>query len=145
MVPNVKNPQSEKEAWVSSRRELGIQNPNHTSLKTQFESLYIFWTVLSSQSSQYKQLWYPFTHPPTYPPQHKSNFNKIHICLSLVRRFDSRSSNYTYLITFWLYFDFIEGGIFRPALGCCTLSKVVYSDQLLCAVHYTHYILLRYH
>ena len=34
--------------------------------------------------------------------------------------------------------------IIRPALGCCTLSKVVYSDQLLCAVCYTHYISLQY-
>ena len=34
--------------------------------------------------------------------------------------------------------------IIRPALGCCTLLKAVYSDQLLCAVRYTHYILLQY-
>ena len=31
---------------------------------------------------------------------------------------------------FRVYFDFVEGGIFRPALGCCTLSSVIYSDQL---------------
>ena len=29
------------------------------------------------------------------------------------------------------------------SIGCCTLLKVVYSEQLLCIVHYTHYILLR--
>ena len=41
---------------------------------------------------------------------------------------------------FRVYFEFVKGGIFRPALGCYTLLKVVYSDQLLCAVRYTHNI-----
>ena len=52
---------------------------------------------------------------------------------------------YKSILTFRVYFDFVEVGIFWPALGFCTLSNVVYSDRLLRAVHYTHYILLRYY
>ena len=64
----------------------------------------------------------------------------------LLTKYTSKQNNIYFKLNslFRVYFDFLKGGIFRPALGCCTLSKVVYSDQLLRAVHYPHYILLRY-
>ena len=60
-------------------------------------------------------------------------------CLSNLWQFILLSNKF-----FQLNFDLVEVGIFGPALGCCTLLSIVYSNQLFDAIRSLLNVMLCY-